>query len=130
MLSFISKIFGDPSEKKLKIYKKDLEEVKKIEKKYRDEITTVEQVQAKTHEFQSKFVDLDIEKTEDVKEIKKILNSIKNEAIALHRRACEIIHGQEFVFGEEKIVWNMIPYDVQVLGAMALHDGNIAEMRT
>lgn len=130
MISFITKIFGDPSEKKLKIYKKDLEEVKKIEKKFRDEITTIEQVQAKTHEFQSKFTDLDIDNENDIKEIKKILNSIKNEAIALHRRACEIIYWKEFVFGDEKIIWNMIPYDVQILGAMALHDGNIAEMRT
>lgn len=128
MISFITKLFGDPSEKKLKIYKKDLEEIKNIEKKYRDEITTVSQVQAKTHEFQSQFEGLDVEK--DLAEIKKRLAKIKNEALALHRRACEIIHGQTFLFGEEEITWNMIPYDVQVLGALALNDGNIAEMRT
>ena len=28
------------------------------------------------------------------------------------------------------MTWNMIPYDVQIIGALALHDGNIAEMRT
>lgn len=130
MISFITKLFGDPSEKKLKHYKKELEEVKKIEKRLRDEITTVAQVQAKTHEFQSQFKYLDIDKEEDLKEIKKRLDWIKNEALALHRRACEIINGQEFSFGEEKITWNMIPYDVQILWALALHDGNIAEMRT
>ena len=128
MFSFITKLFGDPSEKKLKIYKKDLEKIKEIEKKYRDEIKTISEVQAKTHEFQSKFEGLDLD--EDIKEIKERLNSIKHEALALHRRACEIIHGQVFEFGEEKIEWNMIPYDVQVLGALALNDGNIAEMRT
>ena len=128
MFSFITKLFGDPSEKKLKIYKKDLEKIKEIEKKYRDEIKTISEVQAKTHEFQSKFEGLDLD--EDIKEIKERLNGIKHEALALHRRACEIIHGQVFEFGEEKIEWNMIPYDVQVLGALALNDGNIAEMRT
>lgn len=128
MFSFITKLFGDPSEKKLKIYKKDLEKIKEIEKKYRDEIKTISEVQAKTHEFQSKFEGLDLD--EDIKEIKERLNGIKYEALALHRRACEIIHGQVFEFGEEKIEWNMIPYDVQVLGALALNDGNIAEMRT
>lgn len=128
MFSFITKLFGDPSEKKLKIYKKDLEKIKEIEKKYRDEIKTISEVQAKTHEFQSKFEGLDLD--EDIKEIKERLNDIKHEALALHRRACEIIHGQVFEFGEEKIEWNMIPYDVQVLGALALNDGNIAEMRT
>lgn len=130
MLSVITKIFGDPSEKKLKQYKKVLDEVKEIEKKYRDEITDISQVQAKTHEFQSKFSGLEIDKPEDLKEIKKILEEIKAPALALHRRACELINGQSFFFGEEEIVWNMIPYDVQVLGALALHDGNIAEMRT
>lgn len=128
MFSFITKLFGDPSEKKLKIYKKDLEKIKEIEKKYRDEIKTISEVQAKTHEFQSKFEGLDLD--EDIKEIKERLNGVKHEALALHRRACEIIHGQVFEFGEEKIEWNMIPYDVQVLGALALNDGNIAEMRT
>ena len=128
MFAFITKLFGDPSEKKLKIYKKDLEKIKEIEKKYRDEIKTISEVQAKTHEFQSKFEGLDLD--EDIKEIKERLNGIKHEALALHRRACEIIHGQVFEFGEEKIEWNMIPYDVQVLGALALNDGNIAEMRT
>ncbi len=128
MFSFITKLFGDPSEKKLKNYKKDLEKIKEIEKKYRDEIKTISEVQAKTHEFQSKFEGLDLD--EDIKEIKERLNGIKHEALALHRRACEIIHGQVFEFGEEKIEWNMIPYDVQVLGALALNDGNIAEMRT
>lgn len=128
MFSFITKLFGDPSEKKLKIYRKDLEKIKEIEKKYRDEIKTISEVQAKTHEFQSKFEGLDLD--EDIKEIKERLNGIKHEALALHRRACEIIHGQVFEFGEEKIEWNMIPYDVQVLGALALNDGNIAEMRT
>ena len=128
MFSFIQKLFGDPSEKKLKVYKKDLEKIKEIEKKYRDEIKTISEVQAKTHEFQSKFEGLDLD--EDIKEIKERLNDIKHEALALHRRACEIIHGQVFEFGEEKIEWNMIPYDVQVLGALALNDGNIAEMRT
>lgn len=130
MISFLTKLFGDPSEKRLKQYQKDLEQIKLIEKKYRDEIKTVSQIQAKTHEFQSRFEGLDITKESDYQAIKNHLETTKFEAIALHRRACEIIHGQEFSFGEEKFVWHMIPYDVQILGALALHDGNIAEMRT
>ena len=98
MFSLISKLFGDPSDKKLKSYRKELEAIKSIEKRYRDEIKTVEQVQARTHEFQSKFSELSISEPEDIKEIKKRLNDIKYEAFALHRRACEIIHGKEFEF--------------------------------
>lgn len=131
MLSLLTKIFGDPSQKKLKSYEKDLAIIKKIETRLHEEITTVEQVQAKTHEFQSRFSGLDIENTEDRAKIREILESIKHEAFALHRRACELIYGQTFDLGNGHVVeWNMIPYDVQIIGALALHDGNIAEMRT
>ncbi|GAB0175072.1 MAG: preprotein translocase subunit SecA [Candidatus Altimarinota bacterium] len=127
----LSLLFGDPSTKKLKQYQKELEIIKSIETKFREEISSIDQVQAKTHEFQSRFQGLDIEKDEDKIKIREILESIKHEAFALHRRACELIYGQEFSIGGEKsITWNMIPYDVQIIGALTLHDGNIAEMRT
>lgn len=63
--------------------------------------------------------------------IREILESIKHEAFALHRRACTLIYGKSFEFGtDKKIEWNMIPYDVQMIGALTLHEGNISEMRT
>ena len=131
MLSLITKIFGDPSEKKVRLYQKELENIKKIEVEYASSITTIEQVQAKTHEFQSRFSGLNIDLESDFESIKNILESTKYEAFALHRRACQIIYGQKFDLGNEHIVeWNMIPYDVQLIGAMALNSGNIAEMRT
>jgi preprotein translocase subunit SecA len=131
MLSLISRIFGDPSEKKLKNYQKDLEKIKAIEANMQTEIQSIEEVQAKTHVFQWLFAGLDIENTDDRAKIREILESIKHEAFALHRRACTLIYGKEFAFWpEKKISWNMIPFDVQLIGALALHDGNIAEMRT
>jgi preprotein translocase subunit SecA len=131
MFSFLTKIFGDPSEKKLRSYQGDLEKIKVFEAQYQNDITTIEQVQAKTHEFQSRFTGLDVTNSNDLVQIREELEKMKHEAIALHRRACELIYGQEFVVnGEQKIVWNMIPYDVQIIGALALHEGNIAEMRT
>ena len=89
LLSFL---FGDPSAKKLKQYQKELDIIKSIEIKFREEITTIDQVQAKTHEFQSKFQGLDIESDTDKQKIREILESIKHEAFALHRRACELIY--------------------------------------
>ena len=131
MFSLLTKIFGDPSEKKLRSYQEDLEKIKAVESRYKSDIKNIEQVQAKTHEFQSRFTWLDVNNAEDLIQIREELESIKHEAIALHRRACELIYGQEFVVnGEQKITWNMIPYDVQIIGALALHEGNIAEMRT
>ncbi len=36
----------------------------------------------------------------------------------------------EWVAAGGKIKWNMVPYDVQLIGGMVLHDGKIAEMAT
>jgi hypothetical protein len=65
----------------------------------RDQITNIDQVQAKTHEFQSLFVGLEVDNEDDQKKIREILESIKHEAFALHRRACELIYGQSFDLG-------------------------------
>jgi preprotein translocase subunit SecA len=131
MLSLLTKIFGDPGEKKCRQYTKELEKIKIIESGYQKDITSIEQIQAKTHEFQTYFKGLDINNESDLVEIREKLESIKYQAFALHRRACELIYGKVFdLSGDRKLEWNMIPYDVQLIGALALHDGNIAEMRT
>ena len=131
MLSFLNTLLGDANAKRLKSYEKDLLAIKKIEASYRETISTVDQVQAKTHEFQARFTDLDIDDEDDLAEIQKRLEETKHEAFALHRRACELIYGQKFEVGNGvEITWNMIPYDVQLIGGLALHDKSIAEMRT
>ncbi len=99
MFSFITDIFANGSEKRVRSYRRELEQVKMIELEYATTITTVEQIQAKTHEFQSRFTDLDILDATDLITIKQKLESTKYEAFALHRRACEIIYGQEFYLG-------------------------------
>ena len=131
MFSFITALFTNSPEKQVRAYRKELDQIRSIEVEYASTITTIEQVQAKTHEFQSRFSGLDISDDADIITIRQRLEETKYEAFALHRRACEIIYGQEFDLGNgHKVVWNMIPYDVQIIGAMTLHGGNIAEMRT
>lgn len=131
MISLMNLLFGDTNSKHLRKYEKDLIEIKKIESQYRETITSIEHVQSKTHEFQTRFIGLNVDDNDDLIEIKKRLNDTKHEAFALHRRACELIYGQKFDIGNGvEIEWTMIPYDVQLIGWLALHDGNIAEMRT
>jgi preprotein translocase subunit SecA len=130
-MSLFTTIFGDPNEKHIRRYRKSVELIKEIETIQATEITTLEAVQAKTREFQEKFVGLDYRNSDDHKRIKEILEEIKFEALALHRTACRIIQGQEFDLGNGHVVtWNMVPFDVQLMGALALHEGNISEMKT
>ena len=92
MFSLFKYILNDTGEKKRKHYEEELKKIKKIEDRFQSEVVTIDQVQAKTHEFQARFSDFSIEKEEHIPLIKKELEVIKYEAFALHRRACELIY--------------------------------------
>jgi len=52
------------------------------------------------------------------------------EAFAVIKETCRRHLGETWTAGGSKIEWDMVPYDVQVLGAIVLHQGRIAEMKT
>ncbi len=52
------------------------------------------------------------------------------EAFAVACRACELLVGETMTINNQEFRWNMVPFDVQVLGGIALHRGCIAEMKT
>ncbi|MFN3195188.1 MAG: preprotein translocase subunit SecA [Chlorobiota bacterium] len=81
------------------------------------------------HAFYDEIKEIDneiFEVTEDV------LNDILPEAFAVVKDVCrrltEAKHSYEYVGNHN--VWNMIPYDVQLIGAIVIHQGKIAEMQT
>ena len=52
------------------------------------------------------------------------------EAFGLVKQACKKLVGQDVSVRGESLVWDMVPYDVQLLGGIVLHKGIIAEMKT
>ena len=125
----IKKIFGDPSEKKVQEIRKIVEKIHEAEKKY--ENFTLDDVKAKTAEFKSKFEGLDFQDENDSKKIKSILEEIKVDAFAVHKTACKLMNGNSYESQNgETLEWNMIPYDVQLIGGLAIHSGSISEMKT
>ena len=125
----LTKIFGDPSEKKVKMYERKIEEIKKSEEKFSN--FSKDDIKNKTLEFKQKFEWLNFENWEDKEKITDILEEIKYDAFALVKTACKLIYEKEFELKEgKKIIWNMIPYDVQLVWALAIHEWNIAEMKT
>ncbi|HDR03620.1 MAG TPA: preprotein translocase subunit SecA [Candidatus Marinimicrobia bacterium] len=52
------------------------------------------------------------------------------EAFALVKQACKRLLGKEIDVVGQKQIWDMVPFDVQLLGAIVLHRGGIAEMKT
>lgn len=62
--------------------------------------------------------------------IEDVLNDILPEAYAVLKDTCRRFVGKTWKVAGDEITWNMIPYDVQLVGAIVLHQGKIAEMRT
>jgi preprotein translocase subunit SecA len=104
MLNVFSKIFGTRNDREVKQYRKRAQEITALESKYEN---------LSDEELQSEFNKL----KELVRKEEKSLNDVLNESFAITREA-------------SKRALNMRPYDVQLVGAMVLHDGRIAEMKT
>jgi preprotein translocase subunit SecA len=62
--------------------------------------------------------------------VEEVLDEILPEAYAVVKETCRRNLGREIVVTGQKMTWDMVPYDVQLIGAMALHQGKAAEMAT
>lgn len=108
-MGFLSKIL-DGNNKEIKQLGKLADKVIALEEK--TAILTDEEIRNKTKQFQTELADID-----NVKKQNDYLDKILPEAYALVRE------GSTRVF-------NMTPYKVQIMGGIAIHKGDIAEMRT
>ncbi len=77
-----------------------------------------DQIKAKTQEFKDRLVK------------GETLDDILPEAFAAVKQACKRMVGSEVEVKWEKLVRNMVPYDVQMLWGIILHKWIIAEMKT
>ncbi|HXE43519.1 MAG TPA: DEAD/DEAH box helicase, partial [Candidatus Baltobacteraceae bacterium] len=84
-----------------------------------------EELRAKTAAWKE-----ELSKISDNDELKHRLNEILPEAFAVVKNACRRLVGSEVVVREHPIKWEMIPFDVQLIGGIGLHSGKIAEMAT
>ena len=60
----------------------------------------------------------------------RYLNQILPEAFAAVKHGARLLCGEERDICGQKQVWDMVHFDVQLLGGIALHRGDIAEMQT
>jgi preprotein translocase subunit SecA len=69
---------------------------------------------------------------QDKTELARALNEILPEAFAAVKNACRRLTERktEIVVREHPLLWEMIPFDVQLIGGYGLHSGRIAEMAT
>ena len=58
------------------------------------------------------------------------LDELLPEAFATVREACRRLLGTPVQVIGHELTWDMVPYDVQLIGGVVLHQGRIAEMAT
>lgn len=103
MVELLKKIFGDGNQRQLKRIQKTIDQIEALEPEY-EKLNNVS-LQQKTAEFKDRYAN------------GESLDDMLVEAYAVVREA-------------SKRVLNMRPFSVQLLGAITLHEGNIAEMKT
>src|SRR5215469_7327638 len=63
----------------------------------------------------------ELSKIDDKDELKQRLTEILPEAFAVVKNACRRLCGSEITVREHPLKWEMIPFDVQLIGGYALH---------
>lgn len=100
----LSKIFGDPQKKILKRLRKQVDVINGLNDKY--EKLSDKELQAQTEALKKRLTKKNV-----------TLDTILPDAFAVVREAAKRVIGER-------------PYDVQLIGGMVLHEGNVAEMKT
>ncbi|MCE1274979.1 MAG: preprotein translocase subunit SecA, partial [Chlorobiales bacterium] len=63
-------------------------------------------------------------------ETASVLDEVLPETYALVKETCRRLKGHTYIVMGREMVWDMVPYDVQLIGGIVLHQGKIAEMAT
>ena len=116
VIKFLNTLLGDPQKKDLKRIGKIVEKINTIEAGYQS--LSEEDIPKKTAEFKER-----VAKGES-------LDALLPEAYALLKNACRHLQGKNWRVRGFDYKWDMIPFDVQLVGGVVLHEGRIAEMKT
>lgn len=116
MVNFITKLFGTKHERDIKIIRPLVDEINEHFGTLAS--LTDAQLMAKTEEFKKRLAD------------GETADDLLPEAFAVVKETCRRLSGKSWDVVGIKTEWNMVPYDVQLIGGIVLHQGKIAEMAT
>jgi len=123
MFGWFKKLFGTKNDREVKRLRPLVARINEIEaglQKLSDD-----ELRKKTADWKAELA-----KIEDKTELGAKLNELLPEAFAVVKNACRRLCGQEISVRGHPLKWEMVPFDVQLIGGMALHSGKIAEMAT
>ncbi len=82
---------------------------------------------ASNDDLRTQLADLEDEEREI---IRQVLDENLPTAYALVKETCRRLCGKRWDVVGHEIEWNMVPFDVQLIGGIVLHEGKISEMAT
>ena len=143
IMSLISKIFGTRSDREIKKLYPLVKEINQLSVQLKDRSDG--ELKQRTDELKKDIIASRKEAEEKAKdqisdkdEAKKFvllaeqqkLDSILPEAFAMVKETCRRMCGSSWSVVGRELSWEMVPYDVQIIGGIILHRGNVAEMKT
>jgi len=125
MIGLIKKLFGSRNDREVRKLWPRVREINDLEaglQKLSDD-----DLRAKTAAWKE-----ELSKISDNAELAQKLNEILPEAFAVVKNACRRLTDRktDVIVREHPLRWEMIPFDVQLIGGIGLHIGKIAEMAT
>ena len=139
---FLKKIFGTSSTREIKKIISLVSEVNefcdsiqsKSDQGLMDRTEELKQIIEDAREQTKRNISQDVDR-ENRKKItleaeQKALDDIMVEGFAMVKETCRRMIGESWRVSGQNTEWNMVPYDVQILGAIVLHNGKVSEMKT
>ena len=138
----LAKFFGTKSDREMKKLHPTLDKINQLYKtlssKTDEDLVTRTQelkefvINQRVEKAQSLQTDLDRQEREAeiLKAEQGALDFIMVEAFAIVKETCRRICGSSWRVSGQETLWEMVPYDVQLLGAITLHSGKVSEMKT
>ncbi len=159
MWKVINKLFPSKHEKDIKEYTPYVQQInaeyEKLEHLSDDELRAKtdefkQRIQDRTQSYHDRIGELEEKLKQDISveeydrihdEIKKlnddldveyeeVLDEILPEAFAVVKDTCRRLLGEVWTVVGNKYKWDMVPFDVQLMGGVVMHQGKIAEMAT
>ncbi|WP_348663306.1 preprotein translocase subunit SecA [Chlamydia vaughanii] len=116
MLDFLKRFFGSSQERTLKKFQKLVDKVNVYDEMLAP--LSDEELRNKTAELKKRYQE------------GESLDDMLPEAYGIVKNVCRRLTGTPVEVSGYHQNWDMVPYDVQVLGAIAMHKGFITEMQT
>ena len=121
--SVFKKVFGTKNDREIKRLQGLVTQINEFETSF--QALSDDELKAKTATWKEKF-----SRIEDEEELARELEAVLPEAFAAVKNACRRLCGTDVEVKGHPLRWEMIPFDVQLIGGYALHTGRIAEMAT